>query len=145
MLGVEVALETVGLRFMESLFCLPSQTIRLFAFANHQIVCIRKPSGLIGVHWFDLRSKSNKGPTELHTGAARIFFGCFTTKKGPTEIRTRITRFKVWGPNHWTIGPFLPKVGYRHHRFPTPKSFRRPKVAVMEPSLWLGSVSDTGS
>jgi hypothetical protein len=86
----------VGVRGVN--FCLLSQTIRLFAFANFQIVCIRKLSGLIGLHWFDLLRKSNKGPT---------------------EIRTRITRFKVWGPNHWTIGPFSAKGRYRHQKFPT--------------------------
>ena len=24
---------------------------------------------------------------------------------GPAEIRTRVTRFKAWGPDHWTTEP----------------------------------------
>ena len=33
--------------------------------------------------------------------------------QGPTEIRTRITGFRVLGANHYTMGPLCPSTDFR--------------------------------
>ena len=44
----------------------------------------------------------NEGQT-THSGLA----GYKLKKKGPTGIRTRVARFKVWSANHYTMEPFM--------------------------------------